>query len=218
MDHMSDDEEFDRWVAEAAADYHRPPAEVPRKEMWDAIRGGLAEPRARVAPPVAASPVLRLVRRFTVRRVFPLLAAAAVLVAVAYRVGRSTGEREALQPVVASTDDSPAYEVATRAHFDRAELLLASTHESLGRADLDPALGQWARDMLSETRLLLDSPAGTPAARRALLEDLELTFAQIVRLSAASTPDDKALMDRSLRGGDLLSRLRTSVPATARGT
>ncbi|MBK8247738.1 MAG: hypothetical protein IPK85_10125 [Gemmatimonadetes bacterium] len=96
--------------------------------------------------------------------------------------------------------------------------MLATTQSSLGGDTVDPAVTRWAQDMLSETRLLLDSPAATAPGRRALLEDLELTLAKVVRLSGAASADDKTLMDRSLRDGDLLSRLRTSVPAPVRGT
>lgn len=206
---MSDDEQFDRWVVEAAADYNRPPREVPREAMWDVIRAGVA-----VAPP--APP------RWSVRRVVPMLAAAAVLVAVAYQAGVSRGAqaggRTTSPAAAATTEPTRAYDVATQALFDRAEVLLTTTRSSLGDAAIDPAVTSWARDMLSETRLLLDSPAATAPARRALLEDLELTLAQIVHLADAATADDKTLVDRSLRGGDLLSRLRTSVPAPVRGT
>lgn len=210
---MSDDETFDRWVVEAAADYNRPPSTAPREAMWSVIRAGVA-----VAP--SSGTVHSIGRRWTFRRVGPMVAAAAVLVAVAYQAGVTTGARRAgpaARPV-AAREESPAYEVAARDLFDRAEVLLTSTRSSLGDASVDPAVTRWAQDMLSETRLLLDSPAAGAPERRALLEDLELTLVKIVRLSGAASADDKTLVDRSLRDSDLLSRLRTSVPAPVRGT
>jgi hypothetical protein len=46
----------------------------------------------------------------------------------------------------------------------------------------------WARDLLTTTRLLLDSPAGADPARRELLETLELVLVQIARLPRADSP------------------------------
>jgi hypothetical protein len=73
----------------------------------------------------------------------------------------------------------------------------------------------WARDLLATTRLLLDSPAGADAQRRGLLEALELVLVQIARLPRADTPGERALIDRAIRRGDLMARLRTAVPAGA---
>ncbi len=201
---MSDDEQFDRWIVEAAQDYHRPPADIPREAMWTAIRAAVPAPAA-----VAH-------RRWSPGRGVALLAAATALVVVAYRVGITTG-REAQAPAVASVDRTVAYDVATRDLFDRAEVLLAST-QSPGAVTTDSAVTRWARDILGETRLLLDSPAAATAERRLLLEDLELLLVQLVRLDAAATPDDRAMLDRALRDGGVLSRLRTAVPADVRGT
>ena len=41
-------------------------------------------------------------------------------------------------------------------------------------------LGRWGRDILSSTRLLIDSPAGDDPQLRALLNDLELVLVQII--------------------------------------
>lgn len=102
---------------------------------------------------------------------------------------------------------------ATQQHLARAEVLLATFagHESGGAAP-DSA---WARDLLTTTRLLLDSPAGRDPTRRALLEDLELVLAQIARLPRADTPVERTLIDQAIRRGDLLSKLHTAVPAGA---
>ncbi len=214
---MSDDERFDRWIVDAAADYNRPPREVPRDAMWTAIRAGL---QARATPVIAMHPTMA--RR--VFRVVPFLAAAAVLVVVAYRAGvSSVTQRPA--PVVAATPSTPAapdttvfYDMAARAHFERADAFLTTARSTLGNTRLDTAVTTWAREMLADTRLLIDSPAGASAEKRALLEDLELTLAQIVQLSAASTDDDRRIVGRELRRGDLITRLRTSAPAIERGT
>jgi hypothetical protein len=115
-------------------------------------------------------------------------------------------------------DASATYDAATRAHFERADALLTSARSTSAGESLDPALSRWARDMLADTRLLLDSPVAAGADRRRLFEDLELTLAQLVQLSAAGTPDDRRLVERSLRRGEVLTRLRNAVPAPVSGT
>ncbi len=67
--------------------------------------------------------------------------------------------------------------------------------------------------MLTETRLLLDSPAGADPAIRALLEDLELVLAQLVRIGEGSTPQgDLALIEGAVRERQLLHRIRAILP------
>lgn len=206
---MTDDERFDTWLKDAAADYNRPAGDVPRELMWSVIQ------------PAIATPVVTH-RRWRVSRWVPAVAAAAVLMAVAYQAGVSRGQRrpEAIVAGVTPAEVNPGYEMATRAHLERADALLTSTRTALDEAsaELDPAVSSWARDVLTDTRLLLDSPAGRAGDRRQLLEDLELTLAQIVQLSAAASPDDRRLVERLLRRGELLARIRHSVPASVRGT
>jgi hypothetical protein len=78
---------------------------------------------------------------------------------------------------------------------------------------MDAQLGTWARELLSNTRLLLDSPVANDPQRRPLLQDLELVLVQIVQLSPGSTPQDRELIDKTLQQDHVLSRLRTAIPA-----
>jgi hypothetical protein len=78
-------------------------------------------------------------------------------------------------------------------------------------------MSAWARDLLSNTRLLLDSPAAVDPERRRLLEDLELVLVQIVQLAPANTAD-RAMIDRALEHDHVMTRLRTAVPAGQAGT
>lgn len=104
-----------------------------------------------------------------------------------------------------------SYDMATLEHLSRAEALLTSFRTPRSAGDGTP-LNSWARDLLADTRLLLDSPAATDARRRQLLEDLELVLAQIVQLPAESSAD-RGLVQRSIERGAVLSRLRSSIPA-----
>ncbi|HEY2066376.1 MAG TPA: hypothetical protein VGG84_10495, partial [Gemmatimonadaceae bacterium] len=117
---------------------------------------------------------------------------------------------------------SRLYRLAAEQTFTQAEALLTAyraTNVAARDSVAARQLGSWGRDVLSSTRLLLDSPAGADPQLRALLNDLELVLAQIVRLSGAPLDaSDRAVIDRALHGSDLLPRLRTAVPAGAAST
>jgi len=66
---------------------------------------------------------------------------------------------------------------------------------------MDAQLGAWARQLLSNTRLLLDSPVANDPQRRPLLEDLELVLVQIVQLSPGSTSQDRDLIEKDATAG-----------------
>ena len=78
---------------------------------------------------------------------------------------------------------------------------------------MDAQLGAWARQLLSNTRLLLDSPVANDPQRRPLLEDLELVLVQIVQLSPGTAPQDRELIEKTLQREHVLTRLRTAIPA-----
>ena len=110
------------------------------------------------------------------------------------------------------------YQVATQRHLADAEALLTSF--SLGNRDarMDAQFAGWAKGLLSNTRLLLDSPAGDDPRRAKLLQDLELVLAQIVQLSPGAAAQDRELIAGSIESGHVMTRLRTAIPADASST
>ena len=113
------------------------------------------------------------------------------------------------------------YHAAAIQTLAQAEALLTSyrrADEVPGAHDQESMLqaARWARDVLSSTRLLLDSPASRDPQLRALLADLELVLAQIVQLSGTPLQaGERELIERAMRDRDLLPRLRSAVPAGA---
>jgi hypothetical protein len=111
------------------------------------------------------------------------------------------------------------YQAAAVQTLAQAEALLTSYRrgdDMVGGRDQEAMLqaARWARDVLSSTRLLLDSPASRDPQLRALLSDLELVLAQIVQLSGAPLQaGERELIERAMRDRDLLPRLRSAVPA-----
>lgn len=107
-----------------------------------------------------------------------------------------------------------AYQLAAVNHLSEAEALLTSFRtRSTADQQMDAQLGSWARELLSNTRLLLDSPVADHLQRRPLLQDLELLLVQIVQLSPGSTPQDRELIEKTLQQDQIMSRLRTAIPA-----
>jgi hypothetical protein len=119
--------------------------------------------------------------------------------------------RRATQPRRDAAELSPAItpvNQASREHLVRAEALISVIAATPADAVMDSLTGRWARDMLTNTRLLLDSPAGDDPSRRQLLEDLETVLVLLVQRSGAAV-EERALLDRSLQRTQLLTRLRS---------
>ncbi len=112
-----------------------------------------------------------------------------------------------------------AYEMAEINHLTAAEALLTSFRtRSPEDQQQDARLAAWARELLSNTRLLLDSPVAADPQRRPLLQDLELLLVQIVQLSPGTTPQDREITEKTLKQDQLMTRLRTAIPAGQRGS
>jgi hypothetical protein len=111
------------------------------------------------------------------------------------------------------------YRLAARQTLVQAEALLTAYRASDGQSRDQESMqqaGRWARDVLTSTRLLLDSPAASDPQMRALFTDLELVLAQIVQLSGAPLQaGERELIERAMRDRDLLPRLRSALPAGA---
>ncbi|HMG70490.1 MAG TPA: hypothetical protein VK544_05205 [Gemmatimonadaceae bacterium] len=113
-----------------------------------------------------------------------------------------------------NSSSASAYQLTAVRHLSEAEALLTSFRtRSATDQQMDAQLGKWARDLLSNTRLLLDSPVANDPQRRPLLEDLELVLVQIVQLSPGSTPQDREMIEKTLQHDHVMTRLRTAIPA-----
>jgi len=124
------------------------------------------------------------------------------------------GARVAAGGPSSNSSAASAYQLAAVRHLSDAEALLTSFRtRSTTDQQMDAQLGSWARDLLSNTRLLLDSPVGNDPQRRPLLEDLELVLVQIVQLSPGSTQQDRELIEKTLQQDHVMTRLRTAIPA-----
>jgi hypothetical protein len=217
MDRMSDEDRLDDRILDAVRGYNAPPETVPRDAMW---AGVAASRQARAAE--------RAARRDHLRTWLPIGAGLAAALALGVGIGRVSvhpdgGARGPIAGVYTpSTNRRPssathveAYRLAATEHLARAEALLTTFRSESQTGRLDPQVAGNARDLLSTTQLMLDTPVARDPRMRKLLDDLELVLAQIAQLRQQHSGDEIQLIDQAVRDRDVLSRLRTAVPAGA---
>jgi hypothetical protein len=207
------DDRFDELMRDAAQTYHRPP-DAPLDEMWDAV-----ERTTWGAAPAAPAP------RYSLRA--PGWAIAATLIVgiglgrASLMINRTTQASPAVQaPVAVNTvasaraDSSIAepYEAETSKYLGQTAALLIALPSEVRAGRADDHFVARAGELLTRTRLLLDSPAANDPSMRSLLDDLELVLAQVVRLQNNHTSRTELdLINRALEQRDVLPRLRTAV-------
>ena len=210
---MSNDsnDRFDDLMRDAAQTYRNPP-KADFDAMWRDIETRLAVPSGAQRPTPNAQRAPRW------------LSIAATLV-IGIGIGRATlvFNHASPQPATvamaagenggARTDSiiNNTYEVETSKYLGQtAALLIALPSEIKGGRTNAQFVGR-AGELLTTTRLLIDSPAADDPQMRDLLEDLELVLAQVVRLQNNNSRTELDLINRALEQRDVLPRLRTAV-------
>lgn len=206
-----DQDPYDEGMRELASGWRVPP-EPPLERMWAHIETEHFDARANV-------------RRGWVRSALALAAALALGVAlgrwalpvrtgappatVAERIDAARADSAAADaPEAASAADAP-YDVATTRYLGQTAALLIALPAEAGRDRPDDRFVAQARELLTTTRLLLDSRAAAKPELRVLLEDLELVLAQIARLRDAGERAELDLITGTLEQRDVLPRLRS---------
>jgi hypothetical protein len=214
-------DELERRMLSAARDYNEPP-EPPREEMWAVVRKAIPAGDEETGS-------LDLDARRRARRTRDRLRswspwvvglAAAAALAVGFGLGRITGDGVvASGPEAVATGEAPGrsapstpaggslpVRVAAASHISEAEAML-TLFRSSDRPDDRAATARWARDLLSTTRLLMDSRVAEDPELSELLSDLELVLVQIV---GATGEVDEELIEEGIRERQLLTKLRTA--------
>ena len=212
----NDDEKFDAFLARDAKDYNAPSGEVPRAEMWSAISGA----RASRGHEHGAGPVASGRRPFRFAALAGTLAATLIIgVAIGkyalgggiVRTGATTDSALLAHPSAVNDSTSGSFSVAAADHLSRAEALLTTYELSRGDTTADLQIATWARDVLSDTRLLLDSPAAADPLRKRLLADLEIVLVQMVqRAPPDGARDERTHITRTMQRTHVLTRLRSA--------
>ena len=114
----------------------------------------------------------------------------------------------------AGTRTAGTYRVATVQHLGQVEALLTAYRAEPGADTASiAATDAWARELLSTTRLLLDSPAAADPQLGPLLGDLESVLVQIVHVPTARAARERQLIAQSLDQSQLMTHLRAVVPS-----
>lgn len=211
------DDELDERTREALRGYRVPP-EPPLDEMWEAI-----EDRHFGAPAIALVDAARSRGGAQSRSRFRspswgiLVAGIAAALVIGVGVGRmSRGVVVAVAPDFKEGDyswsnDEP-YRQATTEYLGQTVALLTSLPAAARNGQPDARFVSQAGDLLTTTRLLLDSPAAASDPRlKNLLEDLELVLAQLSRLPSEHGKTELNLIAEALEQRDVVPRVRAAV-------
>ena len=195
-----EDPKFEQWLKDAAKAYHTP-RPTPRDAMW-----------SRIAAERQRKHIIEL------RPWMRWAVAAAAVLAVGIGIGRWTAIRSAVtnSAVVASAADSATelvYEVAATQYLSRTEAFLTSFRSDARRGANAARFAAQARDLLTTTQLMLDSPAGDNPRFRPLLEDLELVLVQISQLGVRGEANETDLIRQGMNQSNVLPKLRSAIPA-----
>ena len=200
-----DEQRFEEFIRAAAPSFREPPP-PPIDAMWARIE------HEHYGAPRRRNPWQRWYG--------PVIGMAATL-AIGFGLGRATRPEPAnvagvAQPatVAAITDPSSditgPYRAVTSRYLGQAVALLVALPSSADYAH-DTKLIERAGDLLSTTRLLLDSPAAEDPELKVLLDDLELVLAQVVRLSSKRPQQELEMITDALEERDVLPRLQSAV-------
>jgi hypothetical protein len=216
------DDRLDEQLREAARDYN-PPPETPRAEIWQRIQAARAAERR-----PTASPAIPLFRRPVMRFAMGI----AALLALGIAIGRVTAPRvpatvNGPATVAAAPDTDSAVTTAPDKRNKPAVAARYATNEHLSQVETfltefgtRPPQGSEGReftgraqDLLTTTRLLLDSKRVTDVRTHQLLQDLELVLVQIATFNPKDRREDLDLIADGLAQNHLRTRLRNAIPA-----
>jgi len=153
-------------------------------------------------------------------RIFSIGLAAALMMGVG--LGRFSMKEDPAPTVAAAPTDtatpaSGAYDRAASELLGRTVVLLTSLPAEGRSVGAGERFSNQATELLTSTRLLLDSPAASDARFKDLLEDLELVLAQIAMLQNGRTRQEIDLITDALEERDVMPRIRSAVARLAAG-
>jgi hypothetical protein len=211
------EDELDERTREALRGYRVPP-EPPLDDMWQHI-----EERHFGAPVVSLvdrAQSGRATRRW--RFGSPSWGVMAAAIAASLIIGIALGRvSRGVAPVIADnpregqydywTANAEPYRQATTEYLGQAVALLTALPAAARDGQPDARFATQASDLLTTTRLLLDSPAAASDPRlKSLLEDLELVLAQLSRLPSEHGGTELHLITEALEQRDVVPRVRAA--------
>lgn len=197
-----DDKQLDRLLDDAARRW-RVPIDPPLDAIWSGVASEAFQRPSRSVPGwgavgIAAAAALvigALGGRYSARQV-PLPAT-------------TTAARVASLPMSPASATDPNQRAMSEL-LGRTALLLAALPGDNAAPDVDPGITAEGARLLTITRLLLDSPAGSDVRLHNLLQDLELVLAQVARLEPRHHRDEMQFIQTALDEHDIVPRVRSA--------
>ncbi len=152
-------------------------------------------------------------------RVLGLAMAASLVIGVA--LGRIVSRPASTTPLATTPDTArrvaSAYDQAATDLLGRSAVLLTALPAEVRRGGANERFTSQASELLTTTRLLLDSPAASDRRFKELLEDLELVLAQVARMKPARGHEEMDLITDALEERDVVPRIRSEVARLSLG-
>ena len=198
-----DDKALDNLLERASTDW-RVPSDPPLDDIWGAVEAVAFEHPARRSPGWSTVGI----------------AAAAALVVGAFGA-RLAMQHGIIPPISSTVTGIPGVIASAPSTNDpnqrdmgellgRTAVLLAALPGDTVSAGLDPQISGEGARLLTTTRMLLDSPLGSDARLRNLLQDLELVLAQVARLEPRHRKNEMRFIQTALDEHDIVPRLRSA--------
>lgn len=203
-----DEKRLDELLDDAARTYRVPP-EPPLDAIWSRVE-------AEAFAPVTAR------RGGSGWRVLAAAIAASLVLGMALGRYSARGDRASTISAVSASTVTPAanpaaqaaaapYQRATEEFLGSTALLLAALPRNGSGGQTPALLPDQAAELLTTTRLLLDSPVSANPRMKALLQDLELVLAQVSRLQPRREKATLTLISQTLEERELVPRIRSAV-------
>lgn len=119
--------------------------------------------------------------------------------------------------VADSASPAQAYDRVATELLGRTVLLLTALPNEVNRAEASDRFAMQATELLTSTRLLMDSPASDDVRLKALLEDLEMVLAQIAMLQSGRASQEIDFITDALVERDVVPRIRSAAARLAQG-
>ncbi len=203
------DDRFQKLLRESADEYNVPPT-TPSDAMWSKIQS-----QRKASTGIPEQSQMHWWRKSSVA--WPAVAAAVLVIGIG--IGRfSVAPNDIAPSDPVSLQDSPSvdsdqfYRLAAARHLQQTETLITLFTLDVGGDSSDDRqrrIDDWAKRLLSDTRLLLDSPAAEDPVLEKLLTDLEFVLARIAQVSDEQLETEQ----RRIADDALLMRLRSQLPA-----
>ena len=211
------DDRFDELMRDAEKTFRTPPP-ADFDAMWKNIEA------AHFGAPVARPSATMERRGFRLLSTRWIGIAATLVIGIGVgrastMIGRSTTSEST--PRIAAIEPTPStyadtamarpYEVETSRYLGQTAALLIALPSEVKSGQAAEQVASRAGDLLTRTRLLMDSPAANDPQMRTLLDDLELVLMQVARLQGNGNRVDLDIINRALQQRDVIPRLRTAV-------